>query len=382
MLQQLMPGLDPEMATFIHKHLNAQGIAVCLGSPVKEFKPNGNETINIILESGQTVPAQMVILAMGVRPEVALAREAGLAIGESGGIRVDEHLRTSDENIWAVGDAVEIKNFVTGVRGLTALAGPANRQGRIAAGAIMGNTTSHPHHFRGAQATWVCGILGLTLTSTGVTERMLKQLNQNETVQPYEKIFLLPDHHADYYPGAKTIIIKLLFSPQSGRILGAQAVGTEGVDKRIDIIATAIQKQGTVFDLEEAELCYAPQYGSAKDPVNLAGMIASNVLRGYTQLAHWEDLGALDLFLLDVCEPYEFRRGHVENAVNIPLGTLRNRMHELPRDREIGIYCSVGIRSYYALRMLSQYGFKVKTFSGGYSMYAAVKQAALRPEPA
>ena len=374
MLPQVMPVFDPEMATFIHDHLNAKDITLCLGSPVKGFKQNRNQIIDVMLESGQTISADLVILAIGVRPEAELARAAGLGIGDFGGIIVDELQQTSDESIWAVGDAVEVNNFVTGARNLTPLAGPANRQGRIAADAIMATAALHAHRFRGSQATSVCGILGLTVAATGVTEKVLKQLNRPETLQPYEKIFLQTGHHAYYYPGAKPIIIKLIFSPHDGRILGAQAIGTEGVDKRIDVIAMAIQQNGTVFDLEEAELCYAPQYGAAKDPVNLAGMIASNILRGYSKVTHWEDLAATDALLLDVSEPYEYRRGHIEGAVNIPLAGLRDRMQELPRDREILVYCAVGMRSYFALRMLTQYGFKVRTFPGGYAMYKAVQQ--------
>ncbi|MBL7178627.1 MAG: FAD-dependent oxidoreductase [Desulfobacterales bacterium] len=375
MLPQVMATLDPEMATFIHDHLTAKGVSLSLGSPVTGFKSNSAQMIDIMLASGRIVTTDMVILAVGVRPEIQLAKTADLTIGNLGGISVDGQMRTSDENIWAVGDAVEVNHFVTGTRSLALLAGPANRQGRIAADAIMGNASIHPHRFRGAQATSICGVLSLTVAATGVTEKFLKQLNSESERQPYEKIYLHPDHHAGYYPGAKTITIKLIFSPLDGKILGAQAVGTEGVDKRIDVIAMAIQQQGTVFDLEEAELCYAPQYGSAKDPVNLAGMIASNVLRGYSQVVHWEDLNASDAFILDVSEPFEFNRGHVENAVNIPLGQLRQRITELPRNREIWSYCSIGLRSYFALRLLSLLGFKVKNISGGYTMYQAVQKA-------
>jgi len=371
MLPQVMPVLDPEMATFIHNHLRAKDVSLCLGSPVEGFKQEDSGRIDILLESGRTVSADMVILAIGVRPEVELAKEAGLTIGDLGGIMVDDRLRTSDESIWAVGDAVEVKNFVTGTQSLALLAGPANRQGRIAADAIMGNGSSYLHRFRGAQATSVCGVLGLTIASTGVTEKVLKQLNLSGEIQPYQKIYLHPDHHAGYYPGAKTITIKLIFSPTNGRILGAQAIGTEGVEKRIDVIAMAIQYQGTVFDLEEAELCYAPQYGAAKDPVNMGGMIASNILRGYAHVVHWEDLAGSDAFILDVREPVEFKKGHVENAVNIPLGQLRDRLAELPQDREIWAYCFVGQRSYFALRILAQYDFKVRNISGGFLMYKA-----------
>lgn len=372
MLPQVMPSLDPEMAILIHDHLTAKGVALCLGSPVKGFKQSNAETIDIMLESGHKVSADMVILAIGVRPEIELAQKADLDIGNLGGIMVDDQLRTSDERIWAVGDAVEVNNFVTGAQSLALLAGPANRQGRIAADAIMANEAPYPHRFRGTQATSVCGILGLTMASTGTSEKILKQLNHDSELWPYEKVYLHPDHHSGYYPGAKTITIKLLFSPQNGRILGAQAVGEEGVEKRIDVIAMAIQLHGTVFDLEEAELCYAPQYGAAKDPVNEAGMIASNILRGYARIAHWENLAESDAFLLDVREPKEVAEGCVENAVNIPLGQLRERITELPRDREIWTYCFVGQRSYFAQRMLALHGFTARNVSGGFLMYKAV----------
>ncbi len=371
MLPQVMPALDPEMAAFIHQHLRSKDVSLCLGRPVEGFRSADDGKIDILVESGRSLAADMVILAIGVRPEVELAKAAGLTIGDLGGIVVDDRLRTSDERIWAVGDAVEVKNFVTGTQSLALLAGPANRQGRIAADVILGNGSSLDSRFRGAQLTSVCGVLGLTIAATGVSEKVLAQLNQSGEIQPFQKIYLHPDHHAGYYPGAKPITIKLIFSPTDGRILGAQAVGTEGVEKRIDVIAMAIQYQGTVFDLEEAELCYAPQYGSAKDPVNMAGMIASNIQRGHADVVHWEDLNGSEAFILDVREPVEFQRGHVENAVNIPLGQLRERMSELPLDREIWTYCFVGQRSYFALRMLAQYNFKVRNLSGGFLMYKA-----------
>lgn len=374
MQQQVMPLLDPEIAAIIHFHLKAKGISLLLGSPVTGFSQNNDNTINVMLESGKTVAVDLVVFAIGVRPEVELAKTAGINIGELGGILVDDQMRTSDESIWAVGDAIEVKNYVTASQSLVQLAGPANRQGRIAADVIMGNNSSHHPRFRGAQGTSVCGVLGLTIAATGTTEKTLRQHNSNDNLEQYEKIYLHPSHHAGYYPGAEIITIKLIFSTKNGRILGAQAVGKAGVEKRIDIIAMAIQQNGTVFDLEEAELCYAPQYGSAKDPVNLAGMIASNLLRGYSSVAHWEDLAASNAYILDVREPSEFKRGHVKNAVNIHLGGLRERMSELPRDREIWAYCYEGKRSYVAARILVQHGFKVQNISGGYLTYMAVKQ--------
>ena len=374
MLPHVMPFLDPEITAFIHNHLKAEDISLLLGSPVIGFKQEDNGMIAVMMKSGRTVEADLIILAIGVRPETELAKTAGLTLGKLGGILVDDQMRTSDEHIYAVGDAIEIKNFVTDAQSLIPLAGPASRQGRIAADVIMGNNGVKPSRFRGSQATMVCGVLGLTIAATGITEKTLNQLGKHGHCPPYEKIYLTPSHYAGYYPGAKPITMKLIFSTENGRMLGVQAVGKEGVEKRVDVIATAIQHNGTVFDLEEAELSYAPQYGSAKDPVNLAGMIASNVLRGHTSVVHWGDLSESDAFILDVRDPFEFRKGHVKDAVHIPLAALRSRIQDLPTDREIWTYCYEGKRSYFALRILKQYGLKVRNISGGYLMYLAVKQ--------
>ncbi len=375
MEKQVMPVLDSEMAAFIHDHLKTKDISLFLGSPVIGFQKKDDSTLVVMLESGRTILADIVILAMGVRPEVQIAKDAGLKIGDLGGILVDDHMRTSDENIFAVGDAVEVKNFITGAQSLVPLAGPANRQGRIAADVILGDNQPDTPRFRGSQATSVCGVLGLTIAASGITEKTLRKITNKGEFEQYEKIYLHPDHHASYYPGAKAITLKLLFSKKNGLIFGAQAVGSEGVEKRIDVIAMSIQKKGTVFDLEETELCYAPQYGAAKDPVNMAGMIASNILRGYFSVAHWEDLTSSDPFILDVREPYELKKGYVENAVNIPLGDLRERMSELPKNREIWAYCLVGQRSYFAARMLELHGFTVRSISGGYKMYKVVRNS-------
>jgi rhodanese-related sulfurtransferase len=259
---------------------------------------------------------------------------------------------------------VEVKNTVTGAWELIPLAGPANRQGRVAADAICGRDC----RFRGVQATAVCGFFGLTVALTGATEKSLCRAG----IADYETVYLHPGHHAGYYPGAKPIHVKLLFRKTDGLILGAQAIGEEGVERRIDVIAMAIQKSGTVFDLEEAELCYAPQYGGAKDPVNLAGMAAANVVRGDVALAAWPQLAQTTAFLLDVRDASEFQEGSIDGAVNIPLAQLRDRIAELPRDREIWINCGVGQRAYYACRLLSQHGFPVRNLSEGYHSYRAL----------
>ncbi len=372
MQNHVMPALDPEMGNYVNKYLKKKEVELCLGSPVSGFKQNPDGTLTTTLQSGDEIEVDMVLLSVGVRPRTALAEAAGLKIGERGGILVDDRMQTSDDHIWAVGDAVEVKDYMTGLSTMVPLAGPANRQGRLAADVILGDGRSTAK-FRGVQATSVCGVLGMTIASTGMSEKQINRLSAKGITIPYEKIYLHPDHHAGYYPDAKTISMKLLFRKDNGKILGAQAVGIEGVEKRIDVISMAIQKQGTVFDLEEAELCYAPQYGSAKDPVNLAGMIAANFLNGLTEIAHWENLSETSPLILDVRDPDEFEKWHIKNAVNIPLPTIRKRMHELPKDREIWAHCIVGQRSYYATRILSQNGFHAKNLSGGYLTYRSVK---------
>jgi len=334
-----------------------------------EQNPDGH-TVSVITKSGASFSCEMVLLAMGIRPESKLAKEAGLEIGQLGGIRVNDRMRTSDEHIWAVGDAVEVRDFVTGDWSLIPLAGPANRQGRIAADVIMGRDA----RFRGVQGTAVCRAFDITVAATGASEKNLQRRGVGGQPAQYEKIYLHPGHHANYYPGARPITIKLIFSVKDGRILGAQAVGEEGVEKRIDVIAMAIQRGFTVFDLEEAELCYAPQFGTAKDPVNVAGMIAANVMRGDAPVAHWKDILGSKALILDVREPGEFKVGHVEGAINIPLNSLRVRMHELPRDREILVYCAVGQRSYYASRTLRLHGFNARNISGGMRSYHAERE--------
>jgi rhodanese-related sulfurtransferase len=320
-----------------------------------------------MLKSGEEVKADLIILSIGIRPSAELARDAGLELGELGGIRVDEQMRTSDPKIWAVGDAVEVRDHVTGRWALIPLAGPANRQGRVAADVIMGRDRK----FGTVQGTAVCGFFEVTVASTGPSEKTLERLGLWR--EDFEKIYLHPAHHASYYPGAKPITLKLIFSKEDGRIISCQAVGNEGVEKRVDVISMALQHNGTVFDLEEAELCYAPQFGSAKDPVNMAGMVAANVVRGDVSIVQWEDLEESDCLLVDVREVKEFEKGHLDSAVNIPLSKLRERMGEIPKENQILAYCQVGQRSYYATRILSQHGFKVKSITGGYKTHLSTK---------
>ncbi|RJQ82430.1 MAG: CoA-disulfide reductase [Desulfobacteraceae bacterium] len=359
---QVMTLLDAEMAAPIHTTLVKHGVELYLNDSVTRFDTGEGHRLVVSLQSGRSIETDLVILCIGVRPDTSLAKAAGLPIDPSGGISVDDHMRTVDPHIWAVGDAVSVKDVVSGRTGVVPLAGPANRQGRIAADTIMGRDRA----FRGVQGASVVGILDHVAAFTGLNEKTLRSL---ELWDQMEKIYLHPGHHASYYPGAEPITLKLIFTRNEGRVVGAQAVGQHGVEKRIDVIAMAIQKNATVFDLEEAELCYAPQFGSAKDPVNMAGMIAANFLRGDARLAHWEDLEGSDALILDVRDATEYNRDHVDSAVHMPLDEVRQRMHELPKDREIWTYCYVGQRSYYASRALSQHGYHVKNISGGFKTF-------------
>jgi NADPH-dependent 2,4-dienoyl-CoA reductase/sulfur reductase-like enzyme/rhodanese-related sulfurtransferase len=369
MQSQVMPLLDPEMVLPIHEVLTAKGVRLRLNDTVTGVAAGAGGSLQVQLASGAEESADLVLLCIGVRPETRLAREAGLEIGERGGIRVDARMRTSNPHIWAVGDAVEVKDAATDQYAVMPLAGPANRQGRIAADVIMGRDAA----FRGVQGTSVVGILDSVIAFTGPSEKALRRLGLWKDGGPFEKVYLHPGHHAGYYPGASPISLKLIFRCDDGRIVSAQAFGKEGVERRIDVISMAIQKGGTVFDLEEAELCYAPQFGSAKDPVNMAGMIAANVIRGDARIAHWDDLQRTPALILDVRDLSEFQKEHIAGATHIPLDELRRRMTELPRDRDIWAYCFVGQRSYYASRALQQYGYRIKNISGGYKTFLQSK---------
>jgi NADPH-dependent 2,4-dienoyl-CoA reductase/sulfur reductase-like enzyme/rhodanese-related sulfurtransferase len=354
-LNQVMPPLDPEMARLVERYLVKHEVKLELNDGVAGFRQAADGSIEVLTESGKAHPADVVILAIGVRPETALAKAAGLEIGQRGGIRVDEHMRTSDPDILAVGDAVEVKDYVTGQWTLIPLAGPANRQGRIAADVIAGRDS----RYRGTQGTSICKIFEGEIGQTGPSEKLLRQLGDTD----FEKLYLYPNSHAGYYPGAKMMAIKVLFRKKDGRLLGAQLLSEDGVAKRVDAFAMAIQMKATVYDLEEAELCYAPPFGSAKDPVNFAGMVAGNLLRGDMPIVHWEGTG--QGFLLDVRNPQELAVETVPGALNIPLPLLRARLGELPRDKEIQVICRSAVRAYYATRILIQNGFKARNISGG-----------------
>ena len=354
-LNQVMPPLDPEMARLVERYMVRHGVRLELNDGVAGFQQSADGALEVLTASGKRLPADIVILAIGVRPETALAKMAGIEIGQRGGIRVDEQMRTTKPDIFAVGDAVEVKDFVTGQWSLVALAGPANRQGRIAAEVIAGRDA----RFRGTQGTSICQIFEGVIAQTGASEKVLTQLGETD----FEKIYLYPNSHAGYYPGAKYIAMKVIFRKSDGRLLGAQMLGEDGVPSRINAFAMAIQTGLTVYDLEESELAYAPPFGSAKDPVNFAGMVAVDILRDDMPICHWD---AVDNgFLLDVRQPAELAVEHVPGAVNIPLPELRARLGELPRNREILVFCRSGQRAYYATRILLQNGFKARNVAGG-----------------
>ncbi|HWA97485.1 MAG TPA: FAD-dependent oxidoreductase [Pirellulales bacterium] len=360
---QVLPPLDREMTTPIVETLRAHGVTVRLGDSAESFQST-SDGLAVLLKSGARLAAQLVILGVGVKPENKLAVDAGLEVGPRGGIRVNERLQTSDPDIYAVGDAIEVTDYVLGTPTQVPLAGPANRQGRIAADNIFGR----PAKFRGVQGTAIVGVFDRTAALTGASEKSLRRANR-----AYRKVYVHPANHAGYYPGAEAMALKIMFDPADGKLLGAQAVGGAGVDKRIDVLAVAIQAGMTMYDLEEMELAYAPQYGSAKDPVNMAGFVAAGLLRGDHPQLDMNEVLAADApqrpYLLDVRTPQEFDQGTIPGAVNIPVDDLRSRLAELPRDREIAAFCQVGQRGYLATRILRQNGFLASNIGGGYKTY-------------
>lgn len=363
MSKQVMAPLDYEMASIVHSHLIEKGVDLILEDGVKAFKNNGS---TIQLSSGILLCTEMVILSIGVRPENQLAVSAGLAVGERGGIQVSEYLQTSDEFIYAIGDAIEVQDYINGNAAIIPLAGPANRQGRIAANNIYGKSEK----YKGTLGTSIAKVFDLTIAATGNNEKRLKQLNMD-----YEVIHIHPSSHAGYYPGAAPIALKLLFDPNTGKILGAQAVGMDGVDKRIDVISTAIKGNLTVFDLTELELSYAPPYSSAKDPVNMAGYVGSNIMNSKVETVQWHEIDEIvsnNGLLIDVREPIEREMGYIKGSKNIPLGEIRDRLNELPKDETVYVSCQVGLRGYLASRILSENGFKVKNLDGGWKTYSSV----------
>ncbi len=371
--EQVLPPLDPEMAAIVHTHLRQNGVNLALGTAVSGFEKAGT---GILVKTGKgNLETDLVILSVGVAPDSGLAKEAGLELGMGGSIAVNDNYQTSDPDIYAVGDAIQVRSRLTGQDTLLPLAGPANRQGRAAAESILGRKPSHTKDVLGSS---ILKVFQLTAASTGLNEKQLKAAGI-----PYLKTYTHPASHAGYYPGGTPMSMKLLFGPD-GKVFGAQAVGQEGVDKRMDVLATVIRLNGTVYDLQDLELCYAPPYSSAKDPVNMLGFTAANILNGDMKDFYCEDLAGLDfdkVFLLDCRTPAEFAMGTIPGAVNIPLDELRNRLEELPKDKPVYEFCQVGLRGYIAYRILSQHGFEAYNLSGGYKSYAQARELYQKPSP-
>ncbi|MDZ8119205.1 FAD-dependent oxidoreductase [Pontiella agarivorans] len=361
---QVMGPADPEMATVLHQELKLFGVNLKLETSVTAFEESASG-VDLILSDGDRLHVDVAVLAIGVKPETKLAVNAGLEIGTTGGIKTDAHMQTSDPAIYAVGDAVEITDFATNQPALIPLAGPANRQGRIAADNIFGRDST----YKNTQGTAICKVFNIAIGMTGLSEKTAKRLNIS-----YEKVYVHPASHASYYPGSHPVSLKLLFDPDTGKVLGAQAVGADGIDKRIDVIAVAIRAGLTVYDLEEMELTYAPPFGSAKDPVNYAGFTAANVLRGDARLFHVEEAlhPAENQKLIDVRNPEEVAGGTIPGASNIPLPKLRENLENLDKDKEYLIFCQVGLRGYLACRIMGQNGFKCRNLTGGYKTYGMV----------
>ncbi|MHA2738252.1 FAD-dependent oxidoreductase [Vibrio harveyi] len=385
MADQVMTPVDREMAGFAHAEIREKGIDLRLGVALSSVEYVANQSVanieageddahqhlqgklTLSLNNGDQLDTDILIMAIGVRPETKLAQEAGLQIGALGGIYTNEYMQTSDPSIYAVGDAVEEKDFVTGEQTLVPLAGPANRQGRMAADNMLGRQET----YQGTQGTAICKIFDLAVASTGKNEKQLKRDNIT-----YEKVYVHTASHASYYPGAETVSFKMLFDPATGKILGAQAVGKDGVDKRIDVMAVAQRAGMTVEQLQHLELTYAPPYGSAKDVINQAAFVANNIIKGDATAIHFDEIDNLseDQVLLDVRNPGELESvGFIDGAINIPVDQLRQRMNELSKDKEIVIYCQVGLRGNVAYRQLVNSGFKARNLLGGYRTYRFAK---------
>lgn len=363
---QVLPPLDADMAAEIHAYLRGQGVELRLGARVSGFSPQGNG-LDVELEGGERFPADLVLLGIGVAPDTELARRAGLALGVKGAISVDGQMRTSAPDVYAVGDAVEVRHFVTGAKSHIALAGPANKQGRIAADHICGRRSA----YTGALGTSVLKLFDLTAASTGLNEKQARAAGV-----AYDKVVTYSTSHASYYPGARNMTVKTLFDPASGRILGAQIVGFDGVDKRMDVLAAAIRAGLTAEQLTELDLAYAPPYGSAKDPVNMAGYVIENVRAGLVEQHHWDAVAELpadgSVILLDVRTPGEVRKQGLlrSDALHIPLDELRGRLGELDKGKKVYVNCYSGLRSYLACRILSQHGFQCSNLSGGWRFWS------------
>ena len=363
---QLMNTLDYDMASFVHSKLRAKGISLRLNSNVTSFRQDG-ERIVTLLEDNSEIAADMVLLAIGVAPENSLAKQAGLKLGVKGSIVVNDRMETSVQDIYAVGDAIQVKHFVTEEDTVIALAGPANKQGRIAADNICGGDS----HYHGSMGSSIIKIFDMTVAGTGLTEKVAKSMGID-----CESVVLSPASHAGYYPGAKVMTMKVVFEKDTWKLLGAQIVGTEGVDKRLDVLATAMHAGMKANMLKDLDLAYAPPFSSAKDPVNMAGFMIENIRNGFVKQYHWDEIADLprdgSVTLLDTRTAYEYKRGHIDGYINIPVDDLRERMNEIDDSKPVYVICQSGLRSYIACRILTQNGFDCYNFSGGYRFYASV----------
>ena len=374
--KQLMNPFDPDMASFIHAKMRERGVRLMLGHTVEGFEASDGG-VRVLLKGEEPVQADMVVLAIGVTPDTGLARAAGLELGVKGSIMVNDRMETSVPDIYAVGDAVQVKHFVTGEDTLLSLAGPANKQGRIAADNICGIVSS----YQGSQGSSVIKVFDMTAAVTGVNEQTARRAGID-----CDKVYLSPSNHAGYYPGGKVLTLKVVYERGSHRLLGAQIVGFEGVDKRIDVLATAIRAGLTALELKDLDLAYAPPYSSAKDPVNMAGFMIENLTEGLVKQFHWDQLDALaqdpSVTLLDIRTAEEYDLGHVENSLHIPVDELRERLGEVPAGKPVYVICQSGLRSYIACRILEQRGFACWNLAGGYRLYEIVVLDRLAAEQA
>lgn len=363
---QVMKPVDYEMASILHTHLIEKGVKLILEDKPSKIENKGRK---VTLKSGRQIETDMIILSVGVTPESKIAKLAGLEVNEKGAIIVDSKMRTSDEDIYAVGDAIQVIDFVNKKPTMIPLAWPANRQGRLVADILSGKDVE----YKGTLGSLVAKVFDLTVAATGNNEKTLKNLGI-----PYQAIHIHPVSHAGYYPGATQVSFKMLFDPKTGKILGAQGVGNDGIDKRIDLIANSIKAGFTVYDLQDIEVCYAPPYNSAKDPVNMMGYCGANIMENIVENTQWheiDDLVEKGEYILDVREEYEVSNGAIKNAINIPLGQLRDRLDEIPKDRKVYVSCQVGLRGYIACTILNQYGYNTSNIDGGYKTYSSIKTA-------
>ena len=369
---QVMPPLDSDMAAIVHNYMRANGIHLKLNAPVESYKETSNG-IQVNLKNQMSFETDLVILAVGVVPENGLAKKAGLELGVKGAICTNTNMQTSEPDIYAVGDAVEVTHFVSGKKAVISLAGPANKQGRIAANHICGISSE----FKGSQGSSVLKLFDMTIASTGLNAKEAGRLGMD-----FDYAIINAASHATYYPGAASITLKVLFETKTGRILGGQIVGFGGVDKRIDVLATAIRAKMTVYDLTELDLAYAPPYSSAKDPLNMIGYVMENLLTDKVKQIHWQEIDSIpkNAVVLDARTDMEYRRGHLDSVMHIPVDEIRDRMEELPKDKKIYVYCQSGLRSYIACRILKQNGFECYNISGGYGFYENLHYGSI-PDP-